>query len=280
MAMLVLAKTNDPMVPRPFRVAARVVEAADTVTIPLEPIDGEQIDFRPGQFNMLYAFGVGDVPISMSGMRNELLLHTVRSVGAVTRSICGAVAGDVLGVRGPYGSDWGLDRAIGRDVVIVAGGIGLAPLRPAVEHVLAWREQYGRLSVLVGARSPELLLFKDDIAAWRTGLNAQVEVTVDVATSDWLGHVGLVTELISRAPFEPSNTLALICGPEIMMRSVAATFVDLGVRLSDIRISIERNMKCAIGHCGHCQFGPEFVCKDGPVFSYQRVARLIGLREM
>jgi len=257
-----------------------VVETADTVTFGFEPVDGEQIDFRPGQFNMLYAFGVGDVPISMSGTRNELLLHTVRSVGAVTRAICSAEAGDVLGVRGPYGSNWGLEGATGRDVVLLAGGIGLAPLRPAIEHVLARREQYGRVSVLVGARSPDLLLFKDDVTAWRTGLDAQVETTVDVAPTEWRGDVGLVTELISRVSFDPSNTLALVCGPEIMMRGVAATLVDRGVPPNDIRISMERNMKCAIGHCGHCQFGPHFVCKDGPVFPYERLGPLIGLREV
>ena len=274
------AETGAPAVPRPFRVAERVVETADTVTFGFEPVDGEQIDFRPGQFNMLCAFGVGDVPISMSGTHDRLLLHTVRSVGAVTRAICSAEAGDVLGVRGPYGSNWGLEGATGRDVVLLAGGIGLAPLRPAIEHVLARREQYGRVSVLVGARSPDLLLFKDDVTAWRTGLDAQVETTVDVATTEWRGDVGLVTELISRAPFDPLNTLALVCGPEIMMRGVAATLVDRGVPPNDIRISMERNMKCAIGHCGHCQFGPHFVCKDGPVFPYQRVAPLIGLREV
>lgn len=269
-----------PVVPRPFRVAARTVDTADTVTLAVEPVDGDTISFRPGQFDMLYAFGVGEVPISLSGSRTGRLLHTVRAVGAVTRAICATEAGQTLGVRGPYGSDWGLDEATGADVLIVAGGIGLAPLRPAVEHVLARRERYGRLTVLVGARSPDLLLFSEDLAVWRTGPDTGVEATVDVGTSGWRGPVGLVTDLIPRARFDPSNTIALVCGPEIMMRGVATALLDRGMPADSVRISMERNMQCAIGQCGHCQFGPEFVCRDGPVFRYARVARLLGLREV
>lgn len=274
------AEVIAPMVPRPFRVAECTDETPDTVTLAFEPVEGKQIDFRPGQFNMLYAFGVGEVPVSMSGFRDGRLLHTVRAVGAVTRAICAAGAGDVFGLRGPFGSQWGLEDSEGHDVVIVAGGIGLAPLRPAIEQILGNRDRYGRLSVLVGARSPELLLFKTDVTAWQARLDARVEVTVDVATPDWRGDVGLVTELIPRAPFDPSMTTALVCGPEIMMRGVAAALIDRGISPSTVRVSMERNMKCAIGHCGHCQFGPEFVCKDGPVFAYDRVARLIGIREV
>lgn len=274
------ADMSGPMTPRIFRVASKRRETADTVTLAFDPIEGPQIELRPGQFDMLYAFGIGEVPISMSGMSEGSVLHTVRAVGAVTRAICDAGEGDVFGMRGPYGNGWGLEDHPGADVLIVAGGIGLAPLRPAIEHVLAHRELHGKLSVLIGARSPELLIFQDDIARWQARLDAQVRVTIDVAPSEWRGAVGLVTELIPRVSFDPGRTVALVCGPEIMMRAVATDLMDLGVASDQIRISMERNMKCAIGHCGHCQFGPEFVCKDGPIFPYERVKSLMRVREV
>ncbi|MBK5227463.1 MAG: FAD/NAD(P)-binding protein [Actinobacteria bacterium] len=274
------ADMSGPMTPRIFRVASKRRETADTVTLAFDPLEGPQIELRPGQFDMLYAFGIGEVPISMSGMSEGSVLHTVRAVGAVTRAIYDAGEGDVFGMRGPYGNGWGLEDHPGADVLIVAGGIGLAPLRPAIEHVLAHRELHGKLSVLIGARSPELLIFQDDIARWQARLDAQVRVTIDVAPSEWRGAVGLVTELIPRVSFDPGRTVALVCGPEIMMRAVATDLMDLGVASDQIRISMERNMKCAIGHCGHCQFGPEFVCKDGPIFPYERVESLMRVREV
>lgn len=269
-----------PMLPRRFRVARRGRETPDTVTLALEPIDGEPPTFEAGQFNMLYAFGVGESAISFSGSSGRGVLHTVRAVGAVTRAICTARKNDVLGVRGPYGTGWGLDGAEGADVVIVAGGIGLAPLRPAIETIMARRDRYGRVAVLVGARSEDLLLFRDELAGWRARFDIQVEVTLDVGNPGWHGNVGLVTELIPSASFDPADTVALVCGPEVMMRFVAAELIDRGADPENIRVSMERNMKCAIGHCGHCQFGPEFVCRDGPVFPYERVAPLLALREV
>lgn len=229
---------------------------------------------------MLYAFGVGESAISFSGSSGRGVLHTVRAVGAVTRAICRARKNDVLGVRGPYGTGWGLDGAEGADVVIVAGGIGLAPLRPAIETIIARRDRYGRVAVLVGARSEDLLLFRNELSGWRARFDIQAEVTLDVGNPRWHGNVGLVTELIPSASFDPADTVALVCGPEVMMRFVAAELIDRGADPENIRVSMERNMKCAIGHCGHCQFGPEFVCRDGPVFPYERVAPLLALREV
>jgi len=269
-----------PMTTRAFRVVSKLRETSDTVTLGLNPVEGPQIQLLPGQFNMIYAFGVGEVPISVSGMHQDSILHTVRAVGAVSRAICDADDGDVLGMRGPYGTDWGVADHPGADVLIIAGGIGLAPLRLAIEHVLDQRDLYGRVSVLIGARSPELLIFGEDIARWRARLDATVLVTVDVATSKWRGDVGLVTELIPKATFDPSNTVAMICGPEIMMRGVATELLDLGVGSDRIKVSMERNMKCAIGHCGHCQFGPEFICKDGAIFPYEHIESLMRVREI
>jgi NAD(P)H-flavin reductase len=268
------------MVPRPFRVAARWPETRGVVTLALEPVDGPPLGFAPGQFTMLYAFGVGEVPISISGRQDGQVLQTIREVGAVTRALCAAEPGEVLGARGPFGSDWALHAAQGRDVVVVAGGLGVAPLRPAIRGLVADRERYGRISVLVGARSPDDLLFLDELRALADDPGLHVATTVDHAEPAWDGPVGVVPELIPDAPFDPSTAIALVCGPEVMMRFTAEALLDRGVPAERILVSMERNMKCAIGHCGHCQFGPEFICRDGPIFPYERIRRLIAVREV
>lgn len=268
------------MVPRPFRVAARWPEVPNVVTLALEPVDGPPLGFAPGQFTMLYAFGVGEVPISISGRQDGRVLQTIREVGAVTRALCAAEPGEVLGARGPFGSDWALHAAQGRDVVVVGGGLGVAPLRPAIRGLVADRERYGRISVLVGARSPDDLLFLDELRTLADDPGVHVAVIVDHAEPGWDGPVGVVPELIPDAPFDPSTVMALVCGPEVMMRFTAEALLDRGVPAERILVSMERNMKCAIGHCGHCQFGPEFVCRDGPVFPYERIRRLLAVREV
>jgi NAD(P)H-flavin reductase len=268
-----------PMVPSRYRVAARRRETQDTITLALEPVDGDRLDFEPGQFDMLYVFGVGEVPISFSGASNGRIEHTVRAVGAVSRAVCDARSGDVIGVRGPFGTGWGIEEAEGADVVVAAGGIGLAPLRPVIESIIERRELYGRVAVLVGARSPELLLFQTDLARWRSRFDMDVFVTVDAASGDWRGDVGLITGLVPRIRFDPADTVAFVCGPEVMMRFTATALLDRGIGPHNVRLSMERNMKCAIGHCGHCQFGANFVCKDGPVYSYERIAPLLAIRE-
>jgi NAD(P)H-flavin reductase len=172
-------------------------------------------------------------------------------------------------------------EAAGRDVVIMAGGLGLAPLRPAIYRLLAERARYGQVQVLYGARSPADILFRRELESWRRRLDVEIEVTVDhAAVSDWRGHVGVVTTLLGRAAFDPANTVALVCGPEIMMRFCAAALGDAGVKAEAIHLSMERNMKCAIGLCGHCQFGPVFICRDGPVFRYDQVAGLLRHKEL
>jgi len=274
------AEALAPIVPRPFRVAARWPEMRDVVTLALEPVAGPPLGFAPGQFTMLYAFGVGEVPISISGRQGGRLLQTIRDVGAVTRALCAAEPGEVLGVRGPFGSDWALHAVQGRDVVVVAGGLGVAPLRPAIRGLVADRERYGRISVLLGARSPDDLLFRDELSTLADDPDVHVAMTVDHAEPGWTGSVGVVPELIPDAPFDPSNATALVCGPEVMMRFTAEALLARGVPAEHILVSMERNMKCAIGHCGHCQFGPEFVCRDGPIFPYERIRRLIAVREV
>lgn len=267
-------------VPARYRVSARADEAHDTVTLTLEPADRPIASFRAGQFTMLYAFGVGEIPISISGAPGlPSLAQTIRAVGAVSRALCGTRPGQFIGVRGPFGTSWGESDAEGRDLLIVAGGIGLAPLRPAVLAALSRREGYRRVVVLVGARSPAELVFAAELDQWRQR-GAEVEVTVDKADSGWAGNVGVVTQLIGRADLDPASTLALVCGPEVMMRLTARSLVAAGVPADLIRVSLERNMQCGVAECGHCQLGPLLLCRDGPVINYQAAEPLMAIREL
>ena len=272
----------DPFVPQLYRIDQVRRELTDTVTLELMPRQGSRPDYMPGQFNMLYVFGVGEIAISISGDRAAAggFVHTVRDVGAVSKAITALEAGATVGLRGPFGTGWPVSAAEGSDVIIIAGGLGLAPLRPAVYHVLANRSRYGRVAILFGARHPEDLLYRDELASWRQKLDISVEVTVDHASADWHGNVGVVPDLIRRVAFDPHETVAMVCGPEIMMRFSANALRDAGVALERIHLSMERNMKCAIGLCGHCQFGPTFVCKDGPVMPLDRIARIFTVREI
>jgi NAD(P)H-flavin reductase len=258
-------------------------ETHDTFTLEMEPPGGaEAFPFAPGQFNMLYVHGVGEVPISISGDpgKPERLVHTIRAVGPVTRALCREKPPAVIGVRGPFGSHWPVEEAVGSDVVIVAGGIGLAPLRPAVYHLLAHREKYGRIALIYGTRTPSDLLYSRELEAWRSRFDLDVAVTVDAAREEWRGNVGVVTTLIPRAPFDPANTVAMTCGPEVMMRFSIQELEKRGVAAESIALSLERNMKCAIGFCGHCQLGPAFICKEGPVFRYDRIGDWFRKREV
>jgi NAD(P)H-flavin reductase len=270
-----------PYLPAPFRIRRRRRETADTWTLELEPAAGEEVfAFAPGQFTMVYAFGAGEVPISISGSpRRDRLVHTIRVAGATTRAICSLTRGGVLGIRGPYGTAWPVDAAQGGDVVVAAGGIGLAPLRPVLYAALARREAYRRVVLLYGGRSPDQLLYTKELEHWRTH-GVEVHLTVDRADEDWRGPVGVVTTLIDRAALDPSRTTAFVCGPEVMMRFTAAGLGAAGVPHDRVFVSLERNMKCALGHCGRCQFGPVFVCGDGPVFSYDRVEPLLTVPEL
>lgn len=271
------ASPADPLVPTLARVAEVRRETGDTYTLTVR-LPGP-VPFAPGQFNMLYTFGAGEVPISISGdpACTEVAVHTVRAVGAVTRQLCRLAPDAVVGVRGPYGSGWPAAAAVNSDVVIVAGGIGLAPLRPLIYTILAARQHYGRVAVLYGARTPADLLYADELRAWRGRFDVDVHVTVDRADLGWHGHVGVVTSLFPRLRLDPGETVACVCGPEIMIRFAAQELLRLEVPEERIYVSLERNMKCAVGLCGRCQLGPEFVCRDGPVFRYDRVRRLLSV---
>ncbi len=255
-------------------------ETDDTFNIEVEM--PARWEFQPGQFNMLYAFGIGEAPISISGTipATDRIIHTIREVGAVTGALHRLRPGDQVGVRGPFGTGWPVQAAEGHDVVIVAGGIGLAPLRPVMLHVLGHRDRYQRVALLYGARSPGDLLFDEQLAEWRSRFDLEVEVTVDSATRRWRGPVGVVTRLIERVEFDPDGTTAMVCGPEVMMRFSARALLDAGVPAGNVYLSTERNMQCGIGLCGHCQLGPYFTCKAGPVLSFAQLEPLMSVPEV
>ena len=268
-----------PMTPRPFRVVRRRRETRDTWTLELEPVAGEPLEALPGQFTMLYAFGVGEVPISISGRSGGSLVHTVRAVGAVSEAICATRPGEVLGVRGPFGNAWPIEEAAGSDLVVVAGGIGLAPLRGAVYAGFDRRREFAEVAVLYGSRTPGDLLFVRELERWRRD-GLQVDVTVDTATSDWRGKVGVVAKLVGAARFDPDSAICLLCGPEVMMHYTGLALLERGVPADRIFVSMERNMRCAVGHCGHCQLGPTMICRDGPVYPFDVAERLTAVREL
>jgi len=271
---------NDPMIPMIFEVSKNRRETLDVRTIELTPKNGDQLRFLPGQFMMIWSFGVGEAPISISGdpAVQGRLVHTIRRVGAVTTSLCGKNPHETVGIRGPYGTGWPVEEGENRDVVIIAGGIGLAPLRPAIYSILGQRARYRRVSLLYGTRRPADILFRREIEKLRQRLDLDVHITVDGASREWRGSVGPVTTLIPRAAADPTEALALVCGPEIMMRFTAQALMERGFNRDRIWLSLERNMKCGVGLCGHCQYGPKFICRDGPVLPYPEVERFLRIR--
>jgi anaerobic sulfite reductase subunit B len=279
---LPVTATAAALVPSVWRVADARRETVDTVTLDLLPSRGVQpIAPAPGQFTMLSLFGLGEAAVSVSGdpARPLPLRQTVRAAGALTTALTRLEPGDAVGVRGPFGTGWDLDAATGRDVLVAAGGLGFAPLRPVV-YALRHRRQAGRLTVLLGARTPADLLYAEELRRWAFAADLELHITVDRPSSGWSGHVGVVTSLLRRAELEPARTSAYVCGPEVMMRFTAAALADLGVPASLTQLSLERTMRCGVGLCGHCQLGPYLVCRDGPVLPYDRVRGLLSVREL
>ncbi|MBC8351137.1 MAG: FAD/NAD(P)-binding protein [Planctomycetes bacterium] len=263
-----------------IRDVRREVEGVSTYDLAfLDDTVREAYRFAPGQFNMLYLPGAGEIAISVSDdpRNTEAYGHTIRVAGNVTRTLAGLGVGETLGLRGPFGTSWPLSECIGRDVVIVCGGIGLAPLRPAICTLLQDRQQFGRLNLLYGARSSDTLLFEREYDDWsRQGMD--VQTTVDRSSPGWLGNVGVVTLLLDQLPsFDPHNTVLMCCGPEVMMKFTVMAALNSGLSEQQIWVSMERNMQCAVGLCGHCQLGPTFICKDGPVFRYDKIAPFIDV---
>lgn len=271
------------MVPHLHQLMKMKNENLDTFTVWLKP-DGqaEPMEFLPGQFNMLYVFGIGEVPISISGNPEDRgeLVHTIRAVGSVTHGLKRLPRGGQVGVRGPFGTSWPIQEAETKDVVLIAGGIGLAPLRPALYRIINQRKKYGKVVLLYGARMRKDLIFQKELASLQHRGDFDLDVIVDYADEKWNGNVGVVPSLISKAQFNPAHTVAMICGPEVMMRFTINELTKEGVHPSSIYLSMERNMKCGLGLCGRCQFMPHFICKDGPIFSYEQIRPFFGRKEV
>jgi anaerobic sulfite reductase subunit B len=267
------------LVPRRYRVVSNRPETADTVSLTLTPVDTPIMMPRPGQFTMLYAFGIGEIPISVSATAGHDLVQTIRAVGAVSKHLCECRPADVVGVRGPYGTDWGVPAPAGHDLVIIGGGIGLAPLRPVIRHTIAERDRYREVAVLIGARSPAEMLFPDEYDRWRAA-GIDVRATVDRADTSWSGHVGVVTTVLDGVVTDAVRTTAVLCGPEVMMRLSARALIAAGVPAAQVRVSLERNMRCGDALCGHCQLGPLLICRDGPVIDFAHAEPLMTCKEL
>jgi len=283
-AVAEVEKLVDPMLPQLMSIRKTVWETDDTFTLQLEK--GDHTDsgftFLPGQFNMLYAFGMGESALSISSdpFKPNTLAHTIHRVGTVTTALSQMKRGDVIGVRGPYGTNWPIEKANGLDICIVAGGIGLAPLRPALYSLFRRRRDYGRILLLYGARSPLDLLYRVELEQWSKLYDVEVLVTVDRSDSTWKGYIGVVPSLFTYIKLDPRATIAMVCGPEVMMQYTIAEILRRGIPPERVYLSMERNMKCAVGFCGHCQYGPKFICKDGPVFGYPHISHLFEKKEI
>jgi NAD(P)H-flavin reductase len=273
----------DPMVPYPVVIRRTIWENDDTFTLTLD-MGGRMngFTFSPGQFNMVYVYGIGEAAISISSdpAKTSTLDHTIHRVGTVTTALAQKKRGDVIGLRGPYGSSWPLAVARGKDVCIVSGGIGLAPLRPVIYSMIRKRDDYGRIIVLYGGRSPLDLLYRVELEKWANEFNVEVLVTVDRGDSSWKGHIGVVTSLFTYIKLDARATIAYVCGPEMMMKYTLDELERRGLPSDQVYLSMERNMKCAVGFCGHCQLGPTFICKDGPVYPLPRIRPLMDKKEL
>jgi NAD(P)H-flavin reductase len=268
------------LLPAKYQIKSAVQETHDVFTLTLSPLKEKIPAFLPGQFHMLYLFGLGEIPISTSGdpSKKDELVYTIRSVGAVTRAMQGLKKGDEIGVRGPFGTYWPLSQN-DCDVLMIAGGLGLAPLRPAIYYLASHRKQFKKITLLYGTRTPDDILFKDEWQQWKNQ-GFDIEISMDRADPRWSGYVGFVTALIRPRLTHPENTIVLACGPEVMMKNAVKELQSAKVDERAIHLSMERNMQCAIGCCGHCQFGPFFVCKDGPVFSLDRIKSWLAIKEL
>ncbi|MFI4937658.1 MAG: FAD/NAD(P)-binding protein [Candidatus Berkiellales bacterium] len=270
----------NPLIPQPYLIDSIQPESPDTFTLTLSAINHQPKQFLPGQFNMLYAFGVGEAAISISSNpeQQQKLAHTIRNVGSVTRNLQKLTAGNTIFVRGPFGTAWPIDGYQGKSLLLLAGGIGIAPLRSLIYLLLAHRQNFAEITLIYGARTPQDLIYTQEFSRWKK--NIQLLVTVDHALKPWTGHVGVITPFISKSIKDPDNTVVMMCGPEIMMRFAYYALREENIKPEHIYLSMERNMQCGVGHCGHCQWGPFFICKDGPVMNFKHIEPFFFIKEL
>ncbi len=275
---------SKPYLPQPAEVLERIQETPTIFTLRLRFMDEKRQQcycFKPGQFNMLYLHGVGEVPISIvSDPADETVFdHTIRVVGRVSKGLSQLKQGDQLGVRGPFGRGWPLQQALGKDVILVTGGLGCAPVVSVIRYVTRRRDMYQRLVIMQGVKRADDLIWGEQYAQWEMLRDTQVILAVsEEKKAGWPWHTGYVTNLMHKVSFNPSNAIAMMCGPEPMMRAAIEPLVREGLAENDLWLSMERNMQCAVGHCGHCQYGAKFICKDGPVFPYAEIKHIFGVK--
>jgi sulfhydrogenase subunit gamma (sulfur reductase) len=274
---------SNPYLPHAVEVATRTEDSPDIFTVGLRFTDEavkRAYRFAPGQFNMLYLFGGGEVPISIVSDPEapELIHHTIRAVGRVTEAMARLEVGDKLGLRGAFGTGWPMERARGQDLIMVTGGLGCAPTTSAIEYVMQRRAAYGRVAILHGVKKPEDMIYSDRFEGWARAPDTQVLLAAQEADSRWSGKIGLVTRLLDDVDPGMIKGMALMCGPEVMMRAVAEELLKRGMAIDDVYVSMERNMQCGLGHCGNCQIGRYFACKDGPVFPYAAMRQFMHVK--
>ena len=279
---MINTQTN-PYLPDEAIILDRIQEAPKLFTLRIKLTDAElqtAYEFDPGQFNMVYLYGVGEIPISIVSdpMDSHIIDHTIRVVGRITRGLTHLKAGDRIGLRGPYGRGWPMLTAKHKDVVIVTGGLGCAPVVSVINYIEQRREQFGRLNIVQGVKHTADFIWKERYDVWRKLPQTRVLLAADVGEVLWPWHIGPVTTLFDQLEFDPDNVTVMMCGPQGMMRVVCDHMLDKGVHPTQLFLSMERNMQCAIGHCGHCQYGSQFICKDGPVFSYDRIRHLFNTK--
>lgn len=273
----------NPHLPHEAEILERIQESDSIFTLRLrftDPVIQAAYRFQPGQFNMVYLYGVGEVPISIVSdpLDEHLLDHTIRRVGRVTEGLAQLRAGDRIGIRGPYGRGWPLEPVEGKDVAVITGGLGCAPVVSVINYIMRRRERYGKLTIIQGVKHSRDLIYRDRYQTWAAAPDTQVLIAASAGEALWPWHVGPVTDLFEQAQFDPAKTVAMMCGPEGMMIAGAGLLAQRGVAQENIYLSMERNMQCAVGLCGHCQYGGKFICKDGPIFSYPEVKDLFGVR--
>ena len=276
-------RQSNPYQPHEVVILERIQESADLFTLRLKFTDPDIQDnyvFEPGQFNMLYLYGVGEIAISIVSDPEDshIIDHTIRVLGRVTRGMANLKTGDRIGLRGPYGRGWPMLEAKNKDVVIVTGGLGCAPVVSVINYIEQRRDQYGRLNIVQGVKHSADFIWKDRYDDWRKLADTKVLLAADVGESLWPWHIGPVTVLFDQLEFDADNVSVMMCGPEGMMRAACKYMLNEQVPAAQLFLSMERNMQCAVGHCGHCQYGSQFICKDGPVFSYDKIQPLFDTR--
>jgi NAD(P)H-flavin reductase len=272
-------------VPQSAKIIDRIQESPTIFTLRLElqsQLQREHYGFAPGQFNMVYLYGVGEVPISIVSdpVDDSIIDHTIRAVGRVTRGISALAVGEYVGIRGPFGRGWPLEQAEGKDVLIVTGGLGCAPVVSVINYILRRREQFGRMIIVQGVKHADDLIWRERYEQWMTMKDVEVHMAADVGAKHWPWHVGRVTELCDVINIEPDKTLAMMCGPEPMILASIDCLLHHGLPEQAVWLSMERNMHCGLGQCGHCQLGDQFLCRQGPVFNYPRIKSLLSVKHL